>query len=97
VFISETIKVKQDKTNRLPVEFIWRGEPRHIVEIIAEWQDWNFPAGVSKADWRARRHRNYYRVLCDDNKTYEIYLDRQDIEKLTWYLYRIVDDVKIVE
>jgi len=94
VFISETIKVKQDKTDRQPIEFIWRGKPKHIVEIITEWQDWGFSAGVTKANWKARRHRNYYRVLCDDKRTYEIYLDRQDLDNLTWYLYRVVDDIE---
>ncbi len=97
MFISETIKVKQDKTDRRPIEFIWRGEPKHIVEIIAQWQDWKFPRGVTQADWKARRHRNYYQVLCDDGVTYEIYLDRKDTDKLTWYLYRIIDDVEPVE
>jgi hypothetical protein len=90
VFISEAIKVKQGKTDRQPIEFIWRGEPKHIVQVISEWQDWGFAAGVTKADWRQRRHRNYYRVECDDGKVYEIYRDRQDIENSTWYLYRIM-------
>jgi len=90
VFISEAIEVKQDKDDRRPVEFTWRGQPKHITPIISEWQDWGFPAGVAKADWKQRRHRNYYRVECDDGNTYEIYLDRKDIESKTWFLYRII-------
>jgi hypothetical protein len=94
VFISETIEVKQDKVDKRPVEFIWRGKPRYIDRIVNEWQDWGFASGVHKADWRQRRHRNYYRVECDDGCTYEIYLDRKAPERLTWYLYRIVEETK---
>ena len=92
MFISETIEVKRDKTDKRPVEFIWRGKPRYIRQIVAEWQDWGFASGVHKADWRQRRHRNYYRVKCDDGCIYEIYLDRKTAQQLTWYLYRTVED-----
>lgn len=92
MFVSETIEVKQDKTDNRPVEFIWRGKSRHINRIAGEWQDWGFASGVHRADWKQRRHRNYYRVECDDGCVYEIYLDRKTTEKLTWYLYRIIED-----
>ena len=94
MFISETIEVKQDKTDRRPIEFIWRGKPKYIREILTQWQDWGFAGGVKRGDWKQRRHRNYYQVECDDGKIYEIYLDRKDTDKLCWYLYRIIDDLE---
>lgn len=94
MFISETIEVRQDEADRRPVEFIWRGESKHINRIVSEWQDWGFASGVHKADWRQRRHRNYYKVECDDGYAYEIYLDRKTADKPTWYLYRIIGGSK---
>ena len=92
MFISESIKVTVDDKFRMPVEFTWRGRSRKITEIITTWQDWKFAAGVSKPDWRQRRHRNYYQIKSDDNQIYEIYLDRGAAGEPTWFLYRIIND-----
>ena len=92
MFISEPITVKQDKGSRLPVEFIWRGKLKIITRVISEWQDWGFSSGVHKADWKQRRHRNYFRVENNDNKIYEIYMDRKTSEKPDWFLYSIIDE-----
>ena len=92
MFISEPIKVKQDKDSRLPVEFIWRGKPKIVTSVVSEWHDWGFSSGVHKADWKQRRHRNYFRVECDDNSIYEIYMDRKTPEKPEWFLYSIINE-----
>lgn len=91
VFISELIEVDKNPTNNEPEAFYWKKCRKKIVKIVSVWQDWGFAAGTAKRNWRARRHRNYYRVECDDDKTYEIYLDRQTAEKPTWYIYRIIE------
>ena len=92
MFISESIKVEKDKNDKTPVGFVWRGVSKGVTRVISEWQDWGFAPGVHKANWRQRRHRNYFRVECNDGKTYEIYLDRKTSDKPTWYLYRIIDN-----
>ncbi|MCD6161179.1 MAG: hypothetical protein J7K40_02055 [candidate division Zixibacteria bacterium] len=92
VFISKPIEVEKNPDNNLPEAFYWKGNRKKITTIVSAWQDWNYPAGAVKRNWRARRHRNYYRVECDDNKIYEIYLDRQTVDKPTWYLYRIIKE-----
>jgi hypothetical protein len=95
VFISESIEVTRDENDKSPVGFVWRDQSKTITKIISEWQDWGFASGVHKADWRQRRHRNYFRVECDDGGTYEIYLDRKTTGKSSWHLYRIIDNGKV--
>lgn len=90
MFISEQIQVTLREDDRSPVEFVWRGQPRKIKRIIAEWQDWGFASGVTRANWRQRHHRNYFRAECDDGKIYEIYLDRKTPEGQAWFLYRVL-------
>lgn len=94
MFISEQIQVVIDKDERLPVEFVWRGQSKIVTRVVSHWHDWGFASGVYKADWRQRRHRNYFRVECDDGKTYEIYLDRKTAEQQTWILYRIIESTE---
>jgi len=38
--------------------------------------DAGFTPGEKRKTWLTRRHRNVYRVLCDDDRIYELYLDR---------------------
>ncbi len=90
MFVSEAIKVTRDKKDNTPVEFFWRGQRKQITRIISTWQDWGFSEGVFKAGWRQRHHRNYFKVECNDNKVYEIYLDRKTEDKPIWVLYRII-------
>jgi hypothetical protein len=91
VFVSEPIEVEKSSIDNTLLRFTWREQQKNIVDVLAVWQDWGFPAGVHKANWRMRHHRNYYRVKCDDDKTYEIYLDRQSAADQKWFLYRILE------
>jgi len=91
MFISEPIEVEKDPVKNEPSKFIWREEQKRITRILSSWQDWGFPSGVSRANWRQRRHRNYYRVECDDGSICEIYYDRKSVAKQEWFLYRIVE------
>ena len=90
VFVSELIEVVKRPADNMPVRFFWRGRKIDISLVVSTWQDWGFSAGAVKHDWKARRHRNYYRIESDDNKIYEIYLDRQTSGEPAWYLYRII-------
>ena len=75
----------------MPERIVWRGESKPVTCVLASWQDWGFPAGVSKTSWRQRRHRTCFLVECDDGKLYEIYLDRGSVDKAEWFLYRVSD------
>jgi hypothetical protein len=71
-----------------PTSFTWHNEEFHITKIQRSWQDWGFPAGAPrKKNWRLRRHRNYYRVLTESGRVFEIYLDRKTPQP-TWILYK---------
>jgi hypothetical protein len=86
-FYSEEIEVKRDEKTKYPVSFVWRGKECPIKEVIAFWPDFSFPkSGAKRKRWWQRRHRNYYRVLTEDDQVFEIYFDRGSKEQ-TWVLY----------
>lgn len=75
-----------------PLSFKWRDEEFRIKKIQRNWQDWGFPAGAPrKKNWRLRRHRNYFKVLTEDERIFEIYMDRKGPVP-TWVLYRETKD-----
>jgi len=97
MFISEPIEVEKDPDKNEPSLFIWRKKQKRITGILLSWQDWKFSSGASKANWRQRRHRNYYQVECDDNSICEIYNDRKSVDKQEWFLYRIIQKSGILK
>lgn len=97
MFISEQMEVVRGSTDNMPVQFFWRKQKKVITRIIAAWQDWGYPPGVYKTNWRLRRHRNYFKVLCNDQNIYEIYLDRKNIDETAWFLYRIIEKKNILD
>jgi len=64
-----------------PEAFTWRGTRYVIEEILSAWVD----AGKPSRKWYQRRHRNYFRVRCDDSRVYELYLERPSF-RCTWIL-----------
>jgi hypothetical protein len=86
-FYSEKIDVIRDEKTRNPVSFVWRDKEYRIKEVIASWPDYSFPkSGAKIKRWWQRKHRNYYRVLTDDDEVFEIYFDRGSKEH-EWILY----------
>jgi hypothetical protein len=86
-FYSEEIEVERDEKTKYPVSFVWRGKEYPIKEVIAFWPDFSFPrSGAKRKRWWQRRHRNYYRVLTEDDQVFEIYFDRGSKEE-AWVLY----------
>jgi hypothetical protein len=76
-FFSEEIEVKRDEKTKNPVSFIWRGIEYKVKEIIAFWPDFSQPkTGARKKQWWQRKHRNYYRILTEQDEVFEIYFDR---------------------
>ena len=90
--ISVTCESESDDAPLRPVAFTWRKQEFRIAEIMSDRQDWGFPAGAPKKKaWNLRRHRNYYKVRSECDRVFEIYMDRKT-PKLTWVLYRELDD-----
>jgi hypothetical protein len=86
-FHSEEIEVTRDERTKNPASFVWKGNKYAVKEVIAFWPDFSYPkSGAKRKRWWQRRHRNYYRVLTEDDQVFEIYLDRGS-EKETWVLY----------
>jgi hypothetical protein len=89
---SEEIRVVCEGEPLRPVSFTWRDEQFRIATILRSWHDHGFPAGAPRRkNWRMRRHRNYYEVLTEGGRRFEIYLDRKG-PALTWILYRELGD-----
>ena len=83
---SEKIDVVHEAGNIL--SFRWRDEEFQVETILAQHQDWRFPAGApKKRTWRLRRHRNYYTVRTTNGRVFEIYFDRGAATP-QWILYR---------
>ncbi len=86
-FFSEKIEVVRDEKTKIPVSFVWRDKEYKIKEVIACWPDYSFPkSGAKRKRWWQRRHRNYYRVLTDEDLVFELYFDRGSKEQ-EWILY----------
>jgi hypothetical protein len=86
-FYSEKIEVIRDGETKNPVSFVWRNKEYKIKEVIASWPDYSFPkSGAKTKKWWQRKHRNYYRVLTEEDFVFEIYFDRGAKEP-KWILY----------
>ena len=86
-FHSEKIEVVRDEKTKSPVSFVWENKEYKIKEVIASWPDYSYSkSGAKRKKWWQRRHRNYYRVLTDEDQVFEIYLDRGSKEE-EWILY----------
>jgi hypothetical protein len=91
-FVGEKIAVETDGAIKQPVSFHWRGKEHRIAEVLLSWFDWGFPAGSKQRDWKARRHRNYFRVRTTAGDLFEIYLDRGSKRGPgVWYLFQKLD------
>ena len=91
-FLNERISViVSDDKNELK-KFIHNGKEHSIQEVIKVWQDAAFqaPGGRrgSARQWWNQRGRTFYRVIADDNITYEMY---HDPRKDQWFLSKIWD------
>ena len=86
-FYSEKIEVVLDQKTKIPVSFVWKNKESKIKDIIACWPDYSdSKSGAKRKRWWQRRHRNYYRVLTDEDQVFEIYFDRGSKEE-EWIMY----------
>jgi hypothetical protein len=108
-FISEPIEVEferapaLEKTPGCPDAFSWRGTSYRIVEMLAEWRDYQrrgrmarnmAPEHAAVAERRGSWGvgQFYFRVFTDSGQIFEIYYDRAPKDaghrKGGWFLYR---------
>jgi hypothetical protein len=84
-----------------PDGFIWRDETYSVIELLTEWHDYRRRGRMARnmrpehAATAARRGswgvgQDYYRVLTDKNRVFDIYFDRApksvDDRKGGWFL-----------
>jgi hypothetical protein len=74
-FLGEPALVECDRLGN-PVSMTRRGETHPVRRILQSWQDFHFSPLAHKKTWRTRRHRNHYRIECEDGRIFEIYCDR---------------------
>lgn len=92
-----------EKKPGCPDFFLWREQEYRITEILGEWHNYkrrgrmtrnmtpgHATAAESKGSWGVGQ--DYYRVLTEDKRIFEIYYDRApkgvDQRKGQWFLYR---------
>jgi hypothetical protein len=108
-FIEEPIQALFDQPPVLekkppcPNGFIWRGETYRILEMLAEWHDYDrhgryarnmqpahAAAASRKGSWGVGQF--YFRVHIEDGRVFDLYYDRApkdvDTRKGAWFLYR---------
>lgn len=86
-FHSEKIKVTIAEDRNEPASFSWGGKDYTIREIPKVWQDRAFQAAAGKRgpakQWWNQSGRVFYRVITDEDITFELY---HDPRKDQWYL-----------
>jgi hypothetical protein len=108
-FIAEPIEVHfeqppaMEKKPGCPSSFTWRGESYRVVEMLAEWHDYqrrgrmarnmapeHAAAAERRGSWGVGQF--YFRVFTDSGQIFEIYYDRAPKDashrKGSWFLYR---------
>jgi len=89
-FIGSTVTVDwtQEVGFKRPVAIVVDGTRISIDRVLDRWDDHGFgQAPPKKRAWYLRRHRTCYRVLAEDGRVLELYLDRA-AEKETWVLVK---------
>jgi hypothetical protein len=92
-----------EKRPGCPSAFEWRGSRHRIVELISEWHDYarrgraahnmrpsHAAAAERRGSWGVGR--DYYRVLTDSERVFDLYFDRAPANALerkgAWFLLR---------
>lgn len=73
----EAVEILERRFQLFPSVFRWRGRLYHVDAVERCWT-------VSRRNYRRRRERHYFQVLCGDG-TFELY---QDVSANTWHLRR---------
>ncbi|HHX26963.1 MAG TPA: hypothetical protein GX721_09885 [Firmicutes bacterium] len=86
-FLNEKITVTLSEDGNEPTSFLHSGKEHTIREVVKAWQDGAFQAPVgrrgSAKQWWNQRGRQFYRVITDEDITFEMY---HDPRKNQWFL-----------
>lgn len=86
-FLNEKIAVTLAENGNEPASFLRSGKDYTIREVAKVWQDGVFHApagrGGSGKQWWNQRGRTFYRVITDEDITFEMY---HDPRKNQWFL-----------
>ena len=85
------------KTPQAPLRFFWQGVCWEVKEVLLEWKDYERrgkssrnmrPSNALKAISRGSFGvgRFYYRLLCTDDRIFQIYFDRAATRGPAWFL-----------
>ncbi len=92
-----------EKKPGCPDRFVWQGEEHEIIKLLSEWHDYgrkgrmaynmrpeHAATATQRGSWGVGR--DYYRVLTQQGRRFEIYYDRaprySHQRKGGWFLYR---------
>jgi hypothetical protein len=97
-----------EKKPGLPDNFVWRDSTFTVAETLSEWHDFgrrdrmarnmrpsHAAAAARKGSWGVGR--DYYRILTDCGRTFEIYFDRSPTSsnrKGSWHMDREIGEKK---
>ena len=96
-----------EKKPGLPSAFTWRGERYVIQELLSEWHDYQRRGRMARnmsTEHSSRSERrgswgvgqDYYRVMTENGRIFEIYYDRAPIDadrrKGGWFLFRELEE-----
>jgi len=98
-----------EKKPGCPSAFLWRGEAFRVVEKLKEWHDYrrrgrmalnmqpeHAATATRRGSWGVGR--DYYRVLTDSGRVFDLYYDRKPTKsgdrKGAWFLFREVPDAR---
>ena len=93
-FVGDTLHhVRTEKGGR-PVSFEWKGRECQVIEMLKQWQDFDYRALAPRRNWRTRRHRNYFQVRTESGECYELYCDRGTklVSPKHWVLQSVVEE-----
>jgi hypothetical protein len=95
-FISKKIHHVQFNSEQQLVSFKAGSHFYPVKKVLKQWQDYDYSPLAPKRDWRSRHHRNYYRVLTETGRCFELYCDRGTrLESpKSWILVREIMDRK---
>lgn len=98
-----------DKKTGAPAAFVWRDRQHPISRVIREWHEYDQGRGgaantgrppfsqrgvMSRGSWGSGK--DFYRVLTDEGRIYDIYYDRRPKGKQRkgrWVIFRDIGDI----
>ncbi len=75
-FVGDTLRQVRTGKGGCPVSFIWKNREFRVVEVLKQWQDFDYSPLAPRKDWRSRRHRNSFQIRTETDECFELTCDR---------------------